>query len=354
VELVFWSSLAIITYVYLGYPVLLMLVRAVAAHSIRKEPCEPALTLIIAAHNESDRIEAKLRNCFELDYPREKLQVVISLDGPTDGTECIAFNYLDRGAEVIYSREHRGKAAALNAAMDRAKGDIVVFADVRQAIDRAALRQLVANFADDRVGAVSGELVLLEDSGAVSTSALGLYWLYEKAVRCMESDIHSSVGATGAIYAIRRSLLRPLPDETILDDVVIPMRVVFSGYRVIVDPSVRAYDIVSCCPLAEYSRKVRTLAGNYQLLTLLPDLFIPWRNPVFLQFMSHKVGRLVVPWLLLSLFASNLFLIRQSTYLLAFIMQACWYALALAGHFLAQRDLTEPLPMPRQSKRTTA
>ena len=174
----------------------------------------------------------------------------------------------------------------------------------------SAIRELAGNFADDTVGAATGELLLLDRSQGEAKSDVGIYWRYEKAIRSLETEIHSVLGATGAIYAIRRELYRDIPEDTLLDDVLIPMRIVLGGKRAVFDTAAKAYDEVACCPQAEYGRKVRTLAGNYQLLTQMPHLLIPGVNPVFFQFISHKAGRLLVPYALVALFASNLFLLH--------------------------------------------
>jgi cellulose synthase/poly-beta-1,6-N-acetylglucosamine synthase-like glycosyltransferase len=326
-RLAFWFSFGFILYVYVGYPILLVLVRRVARRSVRKAYIEPSVTLVIAAHNEGEKIAAKLENCLALDYPRKKLQIVVSLDGPTDGTEEIVRSYASEGIELVYSKEHYGKASALNRAVARAVGEIVVFADVRQTFSPTVLRELAANFADESVGAVTGELLLAGEGSA----GVGLYWRYEKAIRAMESDIHSVVGTTGAIYAIRRELFRELPAGTLLDDVVVPMRIVLGGKRVIFDRSAEAYDLVSCCPRAEYRKKVRTLAGNYQLMATLPQVLAPWRNPIFVQFVSHKVARLLVPYAMAALFIANIALLGNNFYSVIFALQAFWYALAAAG-----------------------
>ena len=172
--IVFWLSFILVVYVYLGYPALLVLWRRVAAQPVRKGYWEPAVSIIIAAHNERQNIEKKLKNCLALDYPRRKLQIVVSLDGPTDGSEFLVWKYVPQGIELVHSREHRGKPAALNAALKRATGEIVVFADVRQTFDRKAVRELVANFADERVGAVSGELLLMDESESEAKTDVGL------------------------------------------------------------------------------------------------------------------------------------------------------------------------------------
>jgi cellulose synthase/poly-beta-1,6-N-acetylglucosamine synthase-like glycosyltransferase len=308
----------------------------VTTRPIHKQYWEPPVSIVIAAHNERERLEKKIQNCLSLDYPKDKLQIIVSLDGLSPGSE--SFLVPHRGVIVVQSRSHRGKASALNRAMRHATGEIIVFADVRQTFHRAAVRELTANFADSRVGAVSGELILNDEREAEASSDVGLYWRYEKAIRWMESEIHSVPGATGAIYAIRRELYQQLPEDTLIDDVLVPMRIVLGGKRAVLDPAAKAYDTIACCPTAEFGRKVRTLAGNYQLLTQLPDLLVPWRNPIFFQFLSHKIGRLLVPYALFVLLFSNLFMLR-GIYALTFSLQVVWYAFAFTGYLLSR-----PLP----------
>jgi len=335
---VFWLSFAFVAYVYFGYPVVLMLWRRIAARPVKKEYWEPAVTLVIAAHNERQRIEAKLKNCFALDYPKGKLQILVSLDGPTDGTEYIAHRYVKRGITVLHCRQHRGKAAAINRAMRVARGAVIVFVDARQRLERNAVRELVANFQDPSVGAVSGELIFTGPAASgsdASSESIGLYWRYEKGLRHLESDIHSAMGASGALYAIRRELVPTLPEDTILDDVVIPMNAVLIGMRVVFDSAARVYDQLTSCAEEEFARKVRTLMGNYQLISRTPSLLLPWRNPVFVQFISHKVGRLIAPYLLVALFLSNLFLWDEWYYKITMLLQVCWYSLAIAGTLIS-------------------
>lgn len=336
-----------VLYAYCGYPLLLFVWKSLASRPVRKAPAappfEPDVTLILAAFNEKGNIRQKIQNCLSLDYPREKLQIIVALDGPEDGTEVLALTFASQGVQVSYTPRHTGKAAALNSAVARARGSLLVFVDTRQRLDRMVIRELAANFSDPSVGAVSGELILSDEADqAGKAGGVGLYWRYEKLIRTMESDIHSVVGATGALYALRRDFYRNLPADTLLDDVVIPMRVVLNGGRVVLDRQARAYDRPSP-PEAEFGRKVRTLAGNFQLVARMPELLLPWRNPVFFQFISHKMTRLLVPYALIALFISNLFLL-QGIYLVFFGLQALWYSLALAGFLasLAWRSGTGP------------
>lgn len=345
---IFWTSLALVFYVYCGYPLLLFLWRLIARRPVHKAAWEPFVSVVIAAYNEREHIDAKIRNCRDLEYPPAKLEIILSLDGPTDGTEDVARRHERHGIRVIRWPTRSGKAEALNRALAAAQGEVVLFADARQQIHPGALRELLANLQDSSVGAVSGELVLLDrlsETTREASNAVGLYWRYEKWIRTMESDIASVVGATGALYAIRRSFFAPLPKGTILDDVLIPMRLVLRGKRVVFEPLAKAYDSVACCPKAEFERKVRTLTGNYQLLAQLPELLLPWRNPVFFQFISHKVGRLLVPYSLAALFVSNCFLL-YGNYLVLFGLQVAWYLSALAGRLIARDDRVDLVSTP--------
>jgi poly-beta-1,6-N-acetyl-D-glucosamine synthase len=349
-EIVFWLSFAVIVYVYFGYPLLLVAWRRSMARDVKKNvEYEPTVSIVIAVHNEIHQIARKLENCLSLDYPKRKLQIIVSLDGPTDGSEFLVWKYARRGVEMVHSREHAGKAVALNRALPRTTGEIVLFADARQTFETNVIRELVANFADESIGAVSGEL-MLEASSGPSSSDVGLYWRYEKAIRSMESRIHSIPGATGAIYAIRRDLYEDLPADTVLDDVLTPLRIAMKRRRVILEPEAKAYDTAACCANAEYTRKVRTLYGNYQLLVQLPQLLLPWRNPIFFQFASHKVGRLLVPWALATLFVSNLFLLH-GIYIAAFLLQTAWYVFACAGYIISKPVTVPPIPIQSQSER---
>jgi cellulose synthase/poly-beta-1,6-N-acetylglucosamine synthase-like glycosyltransferase len=345
--IVFWSSLALILYGYLGYPCALAIRARLAPHPVRKRRFRrwaPGVSIIVAARNEARCLPARIENLFALAYPGPK-QIIIVSDGSTDGTARTLARYADRVELVEIPTS--GKAAALNAGVARARYDILVFADARQAFASEALNELVANFADPAVGGVSGELVLdcehdpraRADAGGASAVAegVGLYWRYEKWIRRHESLVHSMLGATGAIYAMRRSLWRPLPAGTLLDDVLAPMRVVLQGHRVVFDDRARAHDRVAVDALAEHRRKVRTLAGNYQVLRLEPRLLNPFRNPVWLQYVSHKIlVRLIVPYALIAWFVSSALLATEgAVYAVAFATQVGFYGLAAYGATLA-------------------
>jgi len=335
VKFVFWLSFFVILYTYIGYPLLLSAWRSLKRKKVQKGEILPSISVIVAVYNEERVIERKLKNLFELDYPASLLEVIVSSDGSTDQTEAKVSRWQERHPNgpallLLTAPAHVGKAAALNRAAAHARGEILLFTDARQMLDRNAAKELVSNFADERVGAVSGELILMDRPGGEEAAGVGLYWRYEKWLRKMESDIDSMLGATGAIYALRKALYEPIPAETILDDVLIPMQAVFKGYRTVFEPKALAYDFISKRTENEFARKVRTLAGNYQLLWAVDALWSWKRNRVFFQYFSHKVARLVVPFMLMLLLLSNLFLM-QGVYLVFLWLQLVWYGLALLG-----------------------
>jgi len=223
----------------------------------------------------------------------------------------------------------RGKASGLNDALDIAHGEIVVFTDVRQTLESGGLRSMMEDFADPQVGCVSGELMLGDPMAGEKNRGMGLYWRVEKTIRELESASGSVVGATGACYGVRRELLQPIPPETLLDDVYIPMQVVQAGKRVVFEPRARAWDLPDQGREREFGRKVRTLSGNYQLLQLQPWL-LSRENPIRFQFVSHKLLRLVVPFALVAALGACLFL-PQALYRAALVLQVAFYALSLVG-----------------------
>lgn len=330
-KIIFWLSALIIFYTYIGYPIVIALWARLRARAVTRSEYTPRISIVIAAYNEEAHIAAKLASCFALDYPASLLEIIIASDGSTDNTdEIVRAHTIENNNLTLLRIPHAGKAAALNAAIAKVRGDIVIFTDARQPLDGNVARRLAANFADQSVGAVSGELVFIDEADRPHMGGVGLYWRYEKWLRRAEARVHSICGATGALYAIRRELLAPLPAGLILDDVLIPMRAVLAGYRIAFDGSAYAYDRIAADTDAEFVRKVRTLYGNYQLLALEPRLLSMRANPIFLQFFSHKICRLLAAPALVALLLSNLFL-TEGLYLLLLAAQLGWYLLALCG-----------------------
>jgi cellulose synthase/poly-beta-1,6-N-acetylglucosamine synthase-like glycosyltransferase len=347
-KILFWASVLFVAYVYAGYPLLLAIWARVANRPVQKGSATdrfdfPTVSIVVAARNEGPRLPARVANLLEQNYPR-LLDIVVVSDGSTDNTREALAPFGERIRLIELPRG--GKPLALNAGVAAARGEIIVFADARQRFAPDATLALVSNFADPTVGAVTGELILdceLHAGASDSTMAegVGLYWKYEKWLRRHESCVWSTLGATGAIYAMRRSLWEPLPHNTLLDDVMAPMRVVLGGRRVVFDERARAFDRVAPTGQVESHRKIRTLAGNYQILALEARLLLPVVNPVWLQYYSHKVGRLLVPWALLTTLVSGASLADSGwPYALALLLQLCFYGLAAFGGWMESRCRT--------------
>jgi poly-beta-1,6-N-acetyl-D-glucosamine synthase len=328
----FWIAGACVFYTYVGYPLLIWAVACCFGRP-RKTPIVadddlPSVSLVIVAHNEEAMIGKRIESALGIDYPPEKLEVLVVCDGCSDATVLIARAHRDERVRVVELPVQQGKAAALTRGCAEARHAILVLADVRQSWEPGSLKLLLENFADSAVGAVSGNLVLEQPPGVLA--GVSLYWRYEKWLRGQESRLYSMVGVSGSVSALRRELFRPIPKGTILDDVYWPLQVAMQGFRVILDERARVYDHLPENSRDEFRRKVRTLSGNLQLLGLLPAALLPWRNPVCFQFVCHKTLRLLVPWGLLVLLATSAVL-ELPLYRLAFWGQVAFYLTGLVG-----------------------
>ena len=327
---IFWKAAVLIWYAYLGYPLWLWLRSRWSPRPVRRGVVEPDVSAVMVVRNEEAVIARKIENLLALDYPAEKLEIVVVSDGLTDGTAAILQDFASNPRlRSVLKTSSQGKAAGLNDAMKLVKGEIVLFTDARQKIESCALRHLMENFADAEVGCVSGQLMLGDPEIGETGKGMGLYWRIEKKIRELESASGSVVGATGALYCVRKALLQPLPEGAILDDVLLPMEVVLKKSRVVFDSQARAWDSPDLGEGREFSRKVRTLSGNYQLLQLAPWLLTS-KNPIRFEFVSHKLLRLAVPFALLALLLASLFL-SQPFYRAALAAQMAFYSLSLAA-----------------------
>lgn len=330
-ELLFWGSVALLIYAYAGYPLLVRALASMRPRTVARAPHEPRVAVIVVAHNEAGRLAAKLETLLGQDYPSTRLRIVLASDGSTDDTVAIARAAGPR-VHVLAFPDRRGKAACLNDAVAACDEDILVMNDARQMLSPDAVRHLVENLADPDVVAVSGELVFGQSGQADFGQGVDAYWRYEKAIRRAEALVHSVPGVTGALYAIRRSAFRPIPADTILDDVEIPMVAMAAGGRVVFDQRAIAYDLPSRSAAQERVRKTRTLAGNFQLLARHPSWMLPSGHPLWWQFLSHKVLRLLGPWAMLVALLSNLALAAQpGPYAILLVLQAIFYLAALIG-----------------------
>lgn len=317
--LVFWGSSIVLGYVYVGYPLLLSVLRVLHGRRPAQAPIEPSVCLFVAANDEGAIIEAKLRNSIDVDYPPHLLSVVVASDGSLDATNDIVRRFAEANAHggaaprvtLIATSPRRGKIAVVNDGMRDVEADVVVFSDANTLLDKAAIRRLVRNFADPAVGAVSGD-VRLEGERAALASSEDLYYWYERWVQGAESDVGSMVGVDGALYAIRRELFVPPPDDTILDDMAIPMAIVRAGYRVVYEAEATAHERGSETAREEFSRKSRVIAGAVQFLTRHDSAVPVSAVQVMFSMVSHKALRWLTPAFGASAFAASTLLAVSS------------------------------------------
>jgi len=338
---IFWLAAGACLYAWVIFPLLLHLKACKRAPSAPPSgplgPMAdwPSVSVVIAAHDEVHTLPAKLSSLAALDYPTALCEWVIVSDGSTDGTAELLERAGHREPRLKESHypEAAGKPTALNAAVSQACGDILVFMDARQQVGVDALRALVATLQDDSIGAASGELTLAADEGG-DAGNVGLYWRYEKWIRQNESRLFSTTGATGALWAMRRKDWVPLPADALLDDFDTPVRLLARGLRTVFVPQAQVFDQAEASGRGEFRRKCRTLAGNFQSFARHPWLFDPRRNPVWWQFLSHKVARLLAPYAMMAALLSAALggLAGDSTLLRAMLaLQLTFYALGAAA-----------------------
>lgn len=330
-ELIFDISILMILYAYLGYPVIIWIISKIYSKPVKKETIYPFVSIVISVYNEEKNIERKIKNCIEMDYPKDKLEILIGSDGSNDKTNEIVENIISDVVKFYNFKTRQGKISVLNYLIPKAKGDIILFADSRQIFEKNVLKEIVNNFADQKVGCVSGELILKGSENSNIGEGIGLYWNYEKFLRKTESIIDSMLGATGAIYAIRKNLFISPPSDMLLDDVYIPLKIVEQGYRAVFESNAKAYDEVSKTSEAESKRKIRTLAGNWQIFVKLKNMFNPFTCRVAVQLFSHKLLRVLVPYFLIIAFGANIFLMNSIFYQIFFILQSIFYLFAILG-----------------------
>lgn len=320
-----------ILYVLAGYPLLLAQLARRKTGAIQKDQVLRRVSVVIAVRNGEKFLAAKLRSILASRYPRELMEIAVVSDGSDDTTDRIAQSFAQDGIH-FFRNERKGKGAAVNTGIAHSTGEILVLTDVRQTLDPNAIRNLVACFGDATVGAVSGELSIRPGLSAEEADT-GLYWRYEMFIRKHMSRLDSTFGTNGPFYAMRRSLAVHIPEDALLDDVYLPMAAFFSGYRLIVEESAKAFDYPTNLT-SEFRRKVRTQAGLYQILKFYPQL-LQSSNRMRIHFLSGKFARLILPFLLILVGLSSLGM-PEPFRIIAVISQSVFYGIALLDRWIPQ------------------
>ncbi|WMJ73329.1 glycosyltransferase family 2 protein [Cytophagaceae bacterium ABcell3] len=355
-EIFFWAAIFVIFYAYAGYGVVLYLMvkakklfqRNTWLHKIDAGH-EPEVTFVVPSYNEADIIEEKVENCLSFNYPKEKLKVVFITDGSTDETPELVKKYEDKGVKLLHENKRGGKSAAENRAMKYVDTPIVIFSDANTILPADAVKNIVRHYADPKVGAVSGEKrILSKDKDNASGAGEGIYWKYESALKKLDSDLNTIVGAAGELFSFRKELFTELEEDTVLDDFMLSMRIASKGYKVVYDPEAYAMETASASVKEELKRKIRICAGGWQSMSRLTSALNPMKDAMLsFQYISHRVLRWsVVPLLLFLIFPINIYLFVASNELLyqvLFYGQCTFYIMAMMGWYLKNREISSKL-----------
>jgi len=341
IEILFWSSIIFITYTYLGYPLLLKAISLFRNRNVQKDNVTPFLTFIITAHNEQERITGKLENTLSLDYPKDKLQIIVASDCSTDDTDTIVKTFESKGITLVRSPERRGKEYAQKLVVEQARGGILVFSDVATILEKDALKKIINNFNDPTVGCVSSEDRVISDDGTMTGE--NLYVKYEMLLRKLETTVNSVVGLSGSFFAARKEVCQNWAED-LQSDFNTLLNSIKMGLRGISDPNSIGYYKNVRSEKQEFNRKTRTVLRGISVVMSRREILNPFKYGLFsLQILSHKLFRWLIPFALVLVFLTNALLASQSpeyTYLM--VLQVVFYTVVLAGltnRSLASRNL---------------
>ena len=333
----FWISSIVLFYVYFGYPILILFLSKLLPKPFAKFSEEelqdgsllPAISIFIPAYNEEPVIEKKIRNTLDLDYPKDKIEIIVASDGSDDKTVEIANLYSDKIQLMAYD-VREGKTGLINKTIPKLKGEIIIFSDASAMLAVNALKELISPFKDPKIGSVSGLYILRDATSTSRAEGEGFYWHYETFLKTNESTFYSILGAHGALYALRKSLFRALPPKAINDDYIPPMYGVQQKRRAVYEPNAVAVEEGTTSVLGEMKRRIRISVGNFQQLFLLRKLLNPFRGRIAFEFLSHKFLRSFSFLLMIILFISNIF-IPTTGFRIFFLLQIFFYLLGLSG-----------------------
>jgi len=333
----FWISSIVLFYVYFGYPILILFLSKLLPKPFAKFSEEelqdgsllPAISIFIPAYNEETVIEKKIRNTLDLDYPKDKIEIIVASDGSDDKTVEIANLYSDKIQLMAYD-VREGKTGLINKTIPKLKGEIIIFSDASAMLEVNSLKELISPFKDPKIGSVSGLYILRDATSTSRAEGEGFYWHYETFLKTNESTFYSILGAHGALYALRKSLFRALPPKAINDDYILPMYGVQQKRRAVYEPNAIAVEEGTTSVLGEMKRRIRISVGNFQQLFLLRKLLNPFRGRIAFEFLSHKFLRSFSFLLMIILFISNIF-IPTTGFRIFFLLQIFFYLLGLSG-----------------------
>lgn len=348
--ILFWTSLFIIFYAFVGYGAFLYCiiklkrwVKGKSTPLLLHENNLPSVTLLIAAYNEEAYIQAKIKNCLELNYPQELFEIVFVTDGSTDNTpEIISRN---NRLKLFHKEERTGKMGAIKRVMPHINSDIVVFTDANTFLNPSAIKELVKHYQNPKVGAVAGEKkILVQEEADASSAGEGFYWKYESVLKKWDYELYSNVGAAGELFSIRRQLYEPVETDTIIDDHMIAMRIAEKGYIIAYEANAYAIETASANSKEELKRKIRIAAGGIQSIFRLKKAANPFHNPLLtFQYMSHRVLRwTLTPVLLILVFILNIIIVWKTSlpiYTLLLIAQLIFYLLSIIGFIFEKRNI---------------
>lgn len=330
-KIIFWSIVFIIFYTYAGYSLLILVLSLFINRPVKKRDIYPKVTFLITAYNEERSIAEKLENTLGLDYPKEKLEVMVASDGSTDRTDEIVKGFSDRGVVLKRVEGRVGKTATQNEAVRVASGEIVIFSDATTKYNKDAIKKIVQNYADPKVGAVSGRYEYVNPTGAPVGIGTILFWKYENFIKSMQTRIRTITGCCGCIYSVRKEAYVPLPPD-IISDLVEPLKIIERGYRVVFEPEAIAYEETTEKPSEEFKMRIRVITRAMRGILYVKSLLNPLKYLfVSFQLISHKVLRWLIPFFLIGLLVSNYFLLGHWFYNMTFVMQISFYTIALLG-----------------------
>lgn len=325
----------LLVYIYVGYPLLLFLLEWFCGKKVKKDKIFPKISIIIAAHNEELVIQEKIANTLELEYPKNKIEIIVASDASTDKTDTIVSLNSTKGIKLIRALERRGKTSIQNLAVKAANGEIIVFTDATTMLIKQSLLRIVENFADPSVGCVGGELCYVNKEKTATGSGGGLYWRYEQFLKKRESNISSLIGVSGCFYAIRKELYEPIAED-LISDFVVSWGIVAKGYRSVYEAQAICFEESNSKDVEEFNMRVRVALRSLTGMLLLRRFLNPFRYGFFsLQLISHKLLRYLVPFFLLAILAINVILVRiDGSYVIFLYGQILFYSVAIFGYLL--------------------